>query len=113
MAGERHQQVFNGRDEAVALLAKAQETGDILTLITAPQASAWLGAGYTAALAAELHEQFPQALDKVIYDCGNRTGDAVAAVRAGIRYIMIETMPALSALTAYAAEQDTVIYPYP
>jgi hypothetical protein len=102
-------QLFNGFTDTIAFLEQAQKDGRPLTLITAPQASAWLGAGYVKALSDELHVLFPDTLDKLIYDCGTHIGDALGALRSGLKHIAVEKTPALPALQAYAAVHGATI----
>ncbi len=72
---------------ALTMAADAEVTAQ---LFSAAGASAWLGAGYWAALEAEAREAFPDTPFSLVLDCADRAGDVQAALRAGcgaVRFI--------------------------
>ena len=75
-----------------------------MDLATEHGASGHLGAVFFAALVAELHARAPGRVGAVIYDCGNRPGDALAALAAGLKDLRVDAEAATPALLSLAAE---------
>jgi fructose/tagatose bisphosphate aldolase len=100
----------HGLEEAKAALDAARAEGRKAVLTTAPGASAYLGAACARALADAAAAYAPEALDYLIYDCGNRPGDVMAGLRAGLRHLRLDRLSCPPALEAYAALYGAVLY---
>ncbi|MGP1395641.1 MAG: hypothetical protein ACTS3R_09025 [Inquilinaceae bacterium] len=79
--------VLNLADALVAA-AQARALSRPLTLISAPGAGAYAGAGWFAALTAALRADFPDVAVTAILDCGALPGPVLAALRVGIGDIL-------------------------
>lgn len=101
-------------DQARAALTAARETERTVALFSPPGAAATLGAGYWAALAAMLHEEFPEASGPVVLDCADAPGHVLAALRAGVRYVVFTGAEEMrDRLAAIAAELEAALLPAP
>lgn len=78
---------IHSADHARAALRAATELGRPVTLISAAGAAGFAGAGYFAALMAEARRDFPDVAFTAILDCGDAPGDALGAMRQGVRHI--------------------------
>ncbi|RDD61853.1 hypothetical protein [Ferruginivarius sediminum] len=76
--------VFHSIEHLNAALTAAQETSIELTLLTAPAAAAYLGAGWFREAVAAARAAHPDVRATMLLDCGERPGDALAAFRAGV-----------------------------
>jgi hypothetical protein len=72
--------------------------------ITSPSAARLLGAGYFSALSTLKPDLI------WIYDCGERPGDVLAALREGIKHIAIASSCKTPALESLAAAQGAKIF---
>jgi hypothetical protein len=73
-----------------AALAAATEAGASPVLASAPGAAGYLGAGTWRALEELWREAFPETPFLGLLDCGDSAGDALAALRAGVRALCLE-----------------------
>jgi hypothetical protein len=73
---------------AVAALSAAAETGQPVTLASAPGAGIYAGPAWFCALVATARTTIPAARCAVLLDCGEDAGAAQAAIRAGIEGIV-------------------------
>ncbi len=73
---------------AVAALAAAARAGCCVVLASAPDAGAYAGGGWFAALAAAAREAVPDARCRVLLDCGDAAGAALAAIRARVEGVV-------------------------
>jgi len=71
--------------EAALLAARAEGTSP--TLVTEENAAAVWGAGYLAALQDRARREFPDVDFRLIVDCGDAAGWALACLRAGVKLI--------------------------
>jgi hypothetical protein len=71
--------------EAALLTARADGTSPIL--ITPESAASFYGAGYLGALQERAEKEFPDVDFKLIVDCGDAPGHALACLRAGVKLI--------------------------
>jgi hypothetical protein len=71
--------------EAALQTARAEGTAPVL--LTPEDAAAFYGAGYLAALQDRAREEFPDVAFKLIVDCGDAPGYALACLRAGVKLI--------------------------
>jgi hypothetical protein len=99
--------VFNGHAEAVFLLEAARRAGQRIALITPEGASALMGAAWFAALQDLL---LPLDAIEIVYDCGARTGDALAALRHGVRAVRLDPGAHTLALQNLAGKSGAVLY---
>ncbi len=76
-----------------AALTVCAQTGTPVVALSAPGASAY--AGYTWFIAVEAHAraEFPEADLTCVLDCGERAGDAVAALGAGAKHLVFTGHP--------------------
>jgi hypothetical protein len=70
-----------------AALRAARADGTSPVLVTMEDAAAFWGAGYLAALQARAEKEFPDVAFKLIVDCGDAPGYALACLRAGVKLI--------------------------
>jgi hypothetical protein len=76
--------------ETEAALRAARSEGTAPTLITPPGAASFQGAGYFRALQDRARREFPDVPFKLIVDCGDAAGHALACLRAGVKLIAME-----------------------
>lgn len=84
--------------QARAALARAEALALDVTLLSAPEAACFAGAGFLAALGRKLGRP-------LVVDCGNDAGIALAALRAGCRDLLFSGDAALAAKLAEIAAQ--------
>ncbi len=72
---------------ARAALAAASALEAPVTLMSAPGAAAYLGAGYFQAMIEEARAEFPSVPAPALLDCGDKAGLALAALRQGIEAV--------------------------
>ncbi len=72
---------------ARAALAAATALEAPVTLMSAPGAAAYLGAGYFQAMVEEARAEFPSVPAPALLDCGDKPGLALAALRQGIEAV--------------------------
>jgi hypothetical protein len=70
-----------------AALAAARINGSSPTLVTPEDAAAFYGAGYLGALQRRAEKEFPDVAFRLIVDCGDAAGYALACLRAGVKRI--------------------------
>ncbi len=68
----------------------ARENGTAPTLITPQRAASFYGAGYFGALQDKARAEFPDVAFRLIVDCGDAPGHALACLRAGVKLISME-----------------------
>ncbi|MFI4999129.1 MAG: hypothetical protein ACHQK9_04550 [Reyranellales bacterium] len=73
-----------------AALKAARNAGLAPILLTPEDAAAFYGAGYLAALQERALKEFPDVPFKLIVDCGDAPGYALACLRAGVKLISME-----------------------
>ena len=71
--------------EAALMTARADGTSPIL--VTPEAAASFYGAGYLGALQERAEKEFPDVDFKLIVDCGDAPGHALACLRAGVKLI--------------------------
>lgn len=79
-------EVRDWRTTATALEA-ARASGVAPVLVTPPDAASFYGAGYLGALQARALAEFPDVAFRLIVDCGDAPGHALACLRAGVKLI--------------------------
>lgn len=89
-----------------AALTVAATAGRRASLFSPDGASATLGAGYWAALEGLARTEFPGAEFILVLDCGDRAGDALAALRAGCTAIRFVGAPDVAGKLADIAGQQ-------
>lgn len=80
-----------------AALAAGAATGQPIVALSGPGASAYAGPGWFAALAAAGTAAFPNVELTTILDCGDRAGDAVAALNLGLKHLIFTGHPEAAA----------------
>jgi hypothetical protein len=73
-----------------AALIKARADGSSPTLVTEENAAAFWGAGYLGALQTRAEQEFPDVAFRLIVDCGDAAGYALACLRAGVKLISMD-----------------------
>jgi len=73
-----------------AALQSARERKTAPILVTPEAAASFMGAGYLGALQARAEKEFPDVDFKLIVDCGDAPGHALACLRAGVKLISME-----------------------
>ncbi len=81
--------VRDWRTTEAALLA-ARASGAAPTLVTPLDAASFYGAGYLAALQDKARTEFPDVAFRLVVDCGDAAGHALACLRAGVKLISME-----------------------
>ncbi len=76
--------------ETEAALLKARAEGTAPTLVTPEDAAAFYGAGYLAALQERARREFADVAFRLIVDCGDAPGYALACLRAGVKCISMD-----------------------
>ena len=78
--------VRDWRQTQAALKVARQDQASV-TLVTPENAASFYGAGYLGALQERAHKEFPDVDFKLIVDCGDAAGHALACLRAGVKSI--------------------------
>jgi hypothetical protein len=95
--------------ETRAALQTARSQGRAVFLCSPPGAAAWLGAGYWAALQDKARGEFPDVAFTLALDCGDRAGDVMAALRAGVAVSLFrgpaETLAKLQDMAGQTGQQ--------
>jgi hypothetical protein len=76
--------------ELEAALQKARADGTSPALTTSESAASFWGAGYLGALQTRAEREFPDVAFRLIVDCGDAAGHALACLRAGVKLISME-----------------------
>jgi hypothetical protein len=92
--------------QATAALKAAARAGRSVVLASPPVASASMGPGMFRAIIAAAREAEPGARSLAVLDCGDRPGDAMSALRAGIEAVCFRGAPELAEKLADMAEQS-------
>jgi len=97
--------VVHSLDHLRAALTAGQASGREVVALSAPAATAYAGPEWFPALIRRARAEFPDADLTAILDCGDRGGDALAALKAGAACIVFTGHPdAGRRLAAIAAE---------
>jgi hypothetical protein len=100
--------VVHGLAEAMAALALAGPGG--VALLSAPGAAGSLGPGWFLALVVQAAAARPGVPHRAILDCADAPGQALAALRAGLGWLVLDPgCPGFAAVVAAAAERNAVI----
>ncbi len=83
-ADERPAIRVHSLDQAVAAARAAEGCSQPIALLSARDAAAAAGPGWFAEVAAAARDAAPGADLRPILDCGDRAGDAMAAIRSGV-----------------------------
>ena len=103
MLGDRYPAVIvHGAEDARLALS----AGRPVTLLSAPGAALYAGCGWWRAFVRQAREAFPAVPAADILDCGDGTGQALAALRIGQRHLVLwPGAPGWDAVAAIAARQ--------
>ncbi len=85
--------VVHGLDDARLALDIGRAGGRRIVLLSAPGAAAYLGAGYFRALLDAAAAEYPGVPFEGVLDCGDNPGWALAALRVGIKRIVLDGNP--------------------
>ena len=81
-----------------------------VTLVSAPGASLYAGCGWWTALVRRVHVEFPEVPVTDILDCGDGSGQALAALRIGqSTLVLASTAPGWDEVAAIAATQGGML----
>jgi hypothetical protein len=80
--------IIHSLAHAIAALSAAAEAGRPVTLSSAPDAGIYAGSGWFGALIRAARDSVPAAQSTALLDCGDDTGAAQAALRAGIEGVI-------------------------
>lgn len=106
--------VIHGLSHLLAALQAGAETGRPIVAVSAPGASAYAGVAWFAAMIAKGRAAFPGVAMGAILDCGDRAGDGVAALAAGLRGIVFTGQSvARDRLATIAREAEAEIFDRP
>jgi hypothetical protein len=96
--------------EAALALALAGKRG--VVLLSAPGAAGFLGPGWFLAIIEAARAEVPGVVHKAVLDCGDAPGQALAALRAGLREVVLQPgCPAFAQVVAAAAEISARVRP--
>lgn len=102
--------VIHALDQAEAALDSAGPRG--VLLLSAPAAGVFAGPGWFLALVAEARLRHPGVPCAAALDCADAAGSALAALRAGVRIIVLDgRCPAFPAVAGAAAEAGARLLP--
>lgn len=102
--------VIHSLAEADAALAAAEAAGRAVTLISAPGAAGYAGPGFFAALIETAAERHPGARFEAVLDCATAAGDALGALRRGLKLIcFVGDREVADKLAEIAASLDAAI----
>ena len=76
--------------EIASALQAARADGTAPTLVTPPGAASHYGAGYLSALQERALREFPDVPFRLVVDCGDAPGHALACLRAGVKLIAMD-----------------------
>ncbi|MBV9824910.1 MAG: hypothetical protein JO001_04395 [Alphaproteobacteria bacterium] len=93
---------------AVAALSEAAAAARPVVLLSAPAAGVSAGAGWFREIIEPARRAVPQALVTTLLDCGDDTGMAQAAIRAGVEGVVLTGRPEVMARLAEIAVQRGV-----
>ena len=93
---------------AVAALEAAAEAGRPITLLSAPDAGIYAGAGWWRALVEAAREAVPDAAFFAILDCGDDAGATQAAIRAEVEAIVFAGRADIAERLAAIAEEASL-----
>lgn len=79
--------LIHSLDHARAALGAARDLGVAVTLLSAPGAGAYAGAGWFAEIEAQARREFPTVEAAFVLDCGDDASAAMAALDRGVRRI--------------------------
>lgn len=80
---------IHGLEDALRAVAVAGELGVDVILISAPNAAASLGPAWFRNITETLEHSYPGVAIETVLDCGDSTGYALAALRAGVKRIQL------------------------
>ena len=96
--------------EAALALALAGKQG--VLLLSAPGAAGFLGPNWFLVIVEAARAEVPSAVHKVVLDCGDAPGQALAALRAGLREVVLHPgCPAFAQVAAAAADIGARVRP--
>lgn len=100
--------IVHGLDDACTVLA----LGAPVTLLSAPGAAEYAGCGWWQALLAQAGNACPGATFSDVLDCGDASGQALAALRIGLtRLVLLPVAPGRDAVAAIVAGQGGLLLP--
>ena len=98
--------IIHSLAHAVAALTAASEAGRPIVLASAPEAGIYAGPGWFRELLRTAREAVPRARFEALLDCGDDSGAAMAAIRAGIEAIVFTGRADMAARLADIAAQS-------
>ena len=98
--------VVHALPDALAALAAAEAAASPVELWSAVGAAAYLGPLYWQVLEERARRQHPRAPFVAVLDCAERPGDAMAALRQGLKHVCFTGAPALAAKLRDMAEAE-------
>lgn len=103
--------IVHSLEHARAAVAAAAALGVPVTLLSAPGAAAYAGAGWFLKVVARALGEHPQVRAAAVLDCGGAPGHALGALRQGLRAIRFTGPPATTArIAAIARQYGAVLY---
>lgn len=102
--------VVHALDQACAALAAAGPAG--VLLLSAPAAGGFAGPGWFLALVAAARQRHAGVACAAALDCADAPGSALAALRAGLRVVVLDGgCPAFAAVAGAAEQAGAVLLP--
>ncbi|MBR7158360.1 MAG: hypothetical protein IKD08_01595 [Alphaproteobacteria bacterium] len=91
--------------QAIQALSSANDKETLL--VTPISASSYLGISYFLSLCRKVSEACPTCPHKFFLDCGNNAGEALSAIRSGVKYVIFTgNQKAFARLSSIAAKMD-------
>lgn len=97
--------VVHALDHAVGALRAAARRDRPIVLLSAPEAGVYAGPGWFRALVAAARDAVPQARFSALLDCGAEAGAALAAIRAGVEWVLFTGRSDVAVRLADIADQ--------
>lgn len=103
--------VIHGKRHLLAALAAGAASGRPVIVLSGASAGAYAGATWLLVLVRQCQATFPDVPLTVMLDCGDRAGDALAALKAGVRDVIFTGHPgAAQRLAKIAAQRDAQLH---
>ena len=98
--------IVHSLEDARIAAAVADELGVPVTLASAPGAAAYLGAPWFGEMIQIVAEEFPDVALSAVFDCGDKPGHALAALRHGIEHVRFTGKKSVAQKLAAIAAQS-------
>jgi hypothetical protein len=105
--------VIHGLADALTAIEKAKASNTTIDLITAPDASSYLGPAMFKTIVDEIRKSAGATVASIYYDCGDRRGDVMAGLRVGLTQLCLIDSALTPAILDLAAQHGATVIPRP